>query len=251
MDSRDKLKMPPVEPGNKFFKWLDNYWYHYKWQTIIAVFIIIVLFVGISQVSTNAKSEIGLMYSGPRLLSMSEKSSIQSAVRQVMEDYNGDNKLSVELVALMIMSEEQILQAYEDAKEQGRDILINGQFIRDERNKFDNLTMVGDSVICLLDPHLYRRVLDAGGFMPLSEIFDETPEGAIDEFGIRLSETKFGQYFAGVNTLPSDTVLCIRRASTFSFIKGRKKSDLYHSYHVRLFHSIMSFEFPEGYITTQ
>ena len=27
-----------VEKG-KFLKWLDNYWYHYKWVTIGAVFL--------------------------------------------------------------------------------------------------------------------------------------------------------------------------------------------------------------------
>lgn len=247
MDSEDKIPMPPVEPGDKFFKWLDNFWYHYKWHTIFTIFIIIVLSVGIFQVAGKETPDVGIMYAGPRLLSLPEKNSMQSAVRQVMEDYNGDDKLGVELVSLMIMSEEQIKKAYEDAEEQGKDILINAQFIREETNKFDNLTLAGDSVLCFLDPYLYERVLSSGGFMPLSEVFDEIPEAAIDEYGVKLSETKFGQYFAGFNVLPDDTVLCIRRISTFSFIKGKNKTELYHSYHVSLLRSIMAFEFPAGY----
>ena len=35
-----------VEVGKQSFaKWLDNYWYHYKWHTIAVVFVIIVAIV--------------------------------------------------------------------------------------------------------------------------------------------------------------------------------------------------------------
>ena len=117
----------------------------------------------------------------------------------------------------------------------------------EELKKFDNLIMAGDSLLCLLDPFLYNRVLDSGGFIPLSEIFDELPESAVDEYGILLSDTEFGQYFDGVNTLPGDTILCIRTIPTFSFIKG-KKGQKPITASCRLLRAIVAFEFPEGYV---
>ena len=222
MRSEEKIPAPPVDPGDKFFKWLDNFWYHYKWHTIIAVFAIIVVIVGISQVVSKGTADVGVIYGGPRLLSLAEQRAVESAVRQVMEDYNQDGKLVVEFVSLMLMSDEQIQAAYDEAEKRGEEYFANAQFMREELKKFDNLIMAGDSLLCLLDPFLYNRVLDSGGFIPLSEIFDELPESAVDEYGILLSDTEFGQYFDGVNTLPGDTILCIRTIPTFSFIKGKK-----------------------------
>lgn len=247
MNTEEKIPAPPIEPGDKFFKWLDNFWYHYKWHTLIAIFLIVVAAVGITQMTSRGTADVGVIYAGPRLLSLAEQRAVQSAVRQVMEDYNQDGKSVVEFVSLMLMSDEQIQAAYEKAAESGEDYFVNAQFMRDELKKFDNLIMAGDSLLCFLDPFLYKRVLDSGGFMPLTEIFDELPEGAIDECGILLSDTKFGQYFAGVNTLPADTVLCIRRIPTFSFIQGKKRAEAYHRDHIKLLRAIMAFEFPQGY----
>ena len=83
MRSEEKIPAPPVDPGDKFFKWLDNFWYHYKWHTIIAVFAIIVVIVGISQVVSKGTADVGVIYGGPRLLSLAEQRAVDSAVRQV------------------------------------------------------------------------------------------------------------------------------------------------------------------------
>lgn len=254
MNPEEKIPAPAADAWTRFIKWLDNFWYHYKWHTLIVLFVVIVAGVGIYQVASKGTADVGVLYAGPRLLTLPEKKAIESAVRQLMQDYNGDGETVVEFTSLMFMSDEQIQAAKEQAEQSGGDYFVNRQFMQNELQKFDNLILAGDALICLLDPYLYQRVLDRDGFMPLSDIFDTPPEGAVDAYGIRLADTKFGQYFDGLQGLPEDTVLCIRRVPTFwkipvlsFFIGNEKKTEQYHSHHVALFRAVVDFEFPDGY----
>ena len=45
----DKREAPEITPQSKVLRWLDNFWYHYKWPTIIIAFFLIVGIVGFTQ----------------------------------------------------------------------------------------------------------------------------------------------------------------------------------------------------------
>ena len=102
--------------------------------------------------------------------------------------------------------------------------------------------VAGNSVIYMLDPLLYESVKDAGGLLPLAEVLDEIPQAAIDEYGIRLGDTALSESITGLQRLPEETVLCIRKVSTMSVFKGQKKSEEAHARHVELFRQIAAFE---------
>ena len=80
--------------------------------------------------------------------------------------------------------------------------------------------------------------------MTLDELFDHEIEGAIDEYGIRLSETDFGKYFPGVNTLPKDTILCMRRISTLSSFISKGTTEKEYENSLKLFRAIVEFTAP-------
>ena len=49
---------------SKFLRWWDNYWYHYKWHTIIAgFFIFLVLFLGLGQLKSPKPDTGNLLWS--------------------------------------------------------------------------------------------------------------------------------------------------------------------------------------------
>jgi hypothetical protein len=85
----------------------------------------------------------------------------------------------------------------------------------------------------------------AGGLIPLSEIFETVPTSAIDEYGIRFSETDLYKTFSALSFCPEDTVLCIRRVSTMAIFKGKTKTERMHAYHVDLFTRMVTFTAPE------
>ena len=41
----EKMQGGELRVENRFTRWLDNYWYHYKWHTVIGVFVLIVVLI--------------------------------------------------------------------------------------------------------------------------------------------------------------------------------------------------------------
>ena len=54
----EKITPGEVVIENKFIKWLDNFWYHYKWPTIIVAFFLFVGVVCFAQCSTRATGDL-------------------------------------------------------------------------------------------------------------------------------------------------------------------------------------------------
>ena len=50
-------------------KWLENYWYHYKWHTLIVAFFVIMLTVMGVQMCSREDNDIYIIYAGPELIS--------------------------------------------------------------------------------------------------------------------------------------------------------------------------------------
>ena len=66
MQGQDNDKLTPTaEPGGKFFRWLDNFWYHNKWKTIIVSFLLLTLIVCAVQFAGREDADIYILYAGP------------------------------------------------------------------------------------------------------------------------------------------------------------------------------------------
>lgn len=241
----DKLPEQKIKLEGKFFKWLDNYWYHYKWPTIIVAFFAVAFLIMGGQAFSQDKTDLYFIYAGPYVFEGTDAKDMASDMNKILvEDYNGDGQKLTEMVDLYILSEAQIKAEKEAADAEEEVYYYNAQFFAEERRKFDQLVFAGEYSICLLDPHLYEYVKESGGFRPLSELFEKIPETAIDEYGIKLSDTEFGKFFTNVSKLPADTVLCLRRESTMSFINRDRAQEQYDRY-VETFKNMVNFKIPE------
>ena len=112
-----------------------------------------------------------------------------------------------------------------------------------ELGKFQDLIVTGEFNVCLLDPWLYETVKKQGGFARLEDALGYTPDSAVDEYAIKLSDTEFGKYFAGVNSLPEDTYLCIRTPGALQSMFGAKSEKFDQA--VALVKAIVEFKAPE------
>lgn len=233
----------------KLYKWLDNFWYHHKWYLMIVIFFVIFIIIATVQMFTKKNADAFLIYTGPHVFSVSEIYEVEYAFEQVMTgDYNDDGEKAVSLLDISLMTEEQVLVAMAEAEEMGYDLSINKNEMIKTEQMFNNQIFAGEAVICMLDPHWFEQVRDAGGFMKLEDILGYKPEGAVDEYGVTLSKTDFGKYFTAFSKFPEDTILCIRTVSTTSIFKGVKKEEKRHAFHVETFKEIMNFKLPEGWV---
>lgn len=235
--------------NTRLYKWLDNYWYHYKWVTIIAALFAVFAIVSTVQLLTNEKGDIYVMYAGPEVISVQNIGYIEKAFENIDEkDYHDDGKINAVLRELTVKSPDELeAEAHTQLEADGvanEGYMLNEQMARSYMSQnlqvFNQEILGGDSVICLLSPYTYSIVHESGGFMTLEEALGYTPDGAYDECAVYLRDTDFGS-LEGLAILPEDTLFCIRRLSSMAFLKGQNKTEAAHRYHLEKFGSAIAY----------
>lgn len=234
-------------------KW-ENFWYYNKWKVIIGAFFAVLIGVTAYQILTKESMDINVMYAGPGYLNAVQVDSVRSALRSISEDYNGDGKIGAELSMLTCLTEEQIEERHQQALAESRAFVINRNANTENIKQFNNEIGYGESVIYMIDPSLYERVHEVGGFMLLEDIFTEEELRDVelyDSCGIILGSLKFSEVNSVFRELPPDTVLCIRKLTAMSSaFKNKSKAEARHNGNIDAFRNIVLYEYPEGWETT-
>ena len=68
----------------------------------------------------------------------------------------------------------------------------------------------------------------------------------MDNHGIYLKDTAFGQYFTGLNQMPEDTVLCVRNTSILTGIWSGEEAAQAHAWAEDVFRRILAFRRPDA-----
>ncbi len=229
---------------NKFLKWLDNYWYHYKWHTIITAFFAVFLMVSIGQLVTKEKVDAYVLYAGEGSFFVSDLYSMEDAFEQVSDDFNDDGKKTVKITDVVVMTDEQIKENKEKAEAEGNDdYYVDMQYMSDMRDKFKMQLTAGEAYLCLLSPEMYELDYGVGMYMTLEEL-GISPALAYDDCAINFKQTDFGKYFTIFEKMPEDTLICFRRMNVASKTKGKKEQKKYDD-QLMLFKKVLEFDAPE------
>lgn len=220
-----------------------NVWYHYKWPIIIGVFFLVVAFVGINQMVNRVKYDISVMYAGPTVIAGDTSEAVSEALGKItMADVNGDGKTNVKIYSYTYYTDAQI----EERKKHG--VNVDYQHNVDAYNDFNNMVFTGECGVMFLDYELFSAVRDSGGLVTLESALGRTPEGAIDEYGVKLSELKAYKFYSALQIMPPDTVVCLRGVSTTGGVFTSKKSaEKTFENSKEAFINLMNFEYPEGF----
>ena len=233
-----------VRLSSPFLTKLENYWYHYKWHTIIAAFVLTVVIVCTAQMCGKKQYDNHVMYVGNASLSSAQLTGLDESFRLLMEDYNGDGEKNVSIERYFVTFN----------KETGG--LLLGNAITNWAS-VQNEILAGEALLCLVSPEVFERldsVTERGEdgtvytlLRPLSKLVagDSAMEdrlyptyyryknGDISDYGITLHKTPLGS-LPGFSALPEDTVLCLRypgvMTSWFDFGVGEqmKKQEAWH-----------------------
>lgn len=238
-----ETETPPVGIDGK----MANFWYHYKWHTIIGLCVLVFIYIGVSQLMNNNPADVTAMYAGPAALNTAE---FNNALTEMLsEDYNGNGKKHAYLHDIQLYSDGQLAELVEQLKEAGAeypyyDRTVNAQAYQD----FQSYIFLGEYGVLFLDPALFEQVKESNALVRLDEVFEEIPDSAIDDYGIRLYDTKFCNYYSVFKSMPSDTVLCLRAATAPNgLFSSKKQADKNFDRNKAFFIDLMSFEYPEGF----
>ncbi len=76
---------------------IANYWYHYKWHTIIIAFVVVILAFGFAQCATKENPDYTVITAFDRHLPIEITSAIETELEKYAEDVNGDGKVIVHM----------------------------------------------------------------------------------------------------------------------------------------------------------
>ena len=224
-----------VKVQSPFLKKLDNYWYHYKWHTIIALFLVVVILICSFQMFKKDKYDLEVLYAGPSTL-LNDKQTmldIRAAFSDLLSDRTGDGKVTVNLVSYWVDD-----TIADNSELSGVDVnlLLNNSL--NNKKAYADEVKAGNVSLFLVSPELFYMVDDQMGFMRVTDIFPELEayqdevcvfdeDGSINRFGVVLSKTAFGQR-AGLSSLPEDTILCVRKKSAMASFFGKERAEENH-----------------------
>ena len=244
-DSDDDVEEEELEID----RW-GNFWYHHKWKVVMTAVFGVIIGVAVAQFAGQQNPDVRVIYGGPLYITPNESQMFCDAVETICPDFNDDGKTYVQLNDMVFMTENQMNEMIALAEENDEDVAYDRLSNAQVQERFTYEIFGGEASICILAEEQYQEVSGSGGFMTLAELFGEEniPEGAIDDYGVRLAETKFWKFYGTAEMFPADAVIALRRVSTMSAITGKSKAEKLHANSAEVFRNIMNYEYPEGYV---
>lgn len=186
-------------------KWLENYWYHYKWATIISAFFITLAVICIVQIASKKNYNIYIRYVGDSVITGTQYDDMTGALEKIV---SGDKKDSVNFAQVAYISDDD--NPYKNEKNAvARETLSS--------------MLVQPYYIYIMDMTAYNDYKDSGVFAPLSSIFEEdVTDISYDEYALYLSKTEFLKNAPGMEWVEEDTVIVIKIVPYDSVFTGKK-----------------------------
>jgi hypothetical protein len=181
---------------SKISKWLDNFWYHYKWPTLIITFFVALAIVLTVQLVSRENYDVYIMYVGDDAIPDTQYYDIQKSLNSVCKDYNEDEEILVNFSRTAFISDEEHEMA---------------STVNASATQFLSSMSVQPYYIYLMTPLVYDIYKDNGIFIPISELEIDIPEEwYYDETAVSFSETDYARSHAGVDGLSEDLLLVIK-----------------------------------------
>lgn len=241
VDGEIKIKSP-------FLSKLENFWYHYKWHSIIAAFVIIAILICSLQMCTKTTYDMYIMYAGGTDVRMTAESGTEShfekllsATRKYVPDTNNDGERNLSMINLYLPSSEQIKEIENDPS---GNLEVNYSVIAENTENFEHYMLFGEYYICILSKHLvdeWTKNTEAIPFVPISPYLPDGAKVSTDatqaheentyvlanQYAVYLYSTPLANK-PGYNNLGDDTVICMRTLSELNTrYKGEKNKEYY------------------------
>lgn len=156
----EKQEAHEIAGQSKFLRWLDNFWYHYKWQTIAVLAVAILLAVTLPQCGKSKGSSVTVTFAGGYAMSRDE----QQGLKNVLQSLNADG---ITLGQYSIFTEEEIEKnnTYKDPNTGEERVDLAGKnndrgYNLDRIRNLQSYIMTGDCGVWIVSPYVYENWFD-------------------------------------------------------------------------------------------
>ena len=197
---------------NKLFKWLDNFWYHYKWPVIVVAFFTVVSLICFVQCATKETGDVTVAFAGNYTLTGEERERVLDVLNSVSPETEKDGKktqMKVLLTDFSVYRVEELEKQYTNEKGEVDIYAFTNakQVSSDHLTTFGTYVMTGEAAVWLVSDYVYEQRNLQAVAVPLSELFEERPASAYNDYAIRLGDTELYKYYDALKVLPADTLI--------------------------------------------
>jgi len=209
-------------------KWLENFWYHHKWATIITAFFLIVAIFCCVQIFTRTNYDAFVMFIGSGgTITNTQYNDILSSLSDFAEDADGNGKTEV------CFSRETFIADQSDEM---------SSVLNSNTASMMQTLLYQDYFIILIDPVLYELYKDSGMFVTLASYDIDVPSNAkYDEFAIRLSECDAYYSMPGLSSIPSNTLMALKTVPYLTSSSKTESMKNLQSSHAQIIKNIVAF----------
>ena len=203
---------------------LENFWYHYKWHTIAAIFALFVIIVCTVQCATNTKYDIQVLYAGDHVFSRTSSDGtypvMSSTLAGFADDYDKNGETNVTFLDLCVVNNEEY-ESLENAPPLTR--------VQQDTTTLKQNMDSSQYYICFLSERLFRQYSEGenneGRFAKIADYAADGHEyDYVSEYGIRLSSLDIKDLpgFSGLDA--ENTIVCIRNVDVTSMVFRKGES---------------------------
>ena len=181
---------------SKALKWIDNFWYHYKWTFIVVTFFLVIGIILTFQLITKEDYDAYIMYVGDTTIPDTMYQDILDSLETVVKDYDENGEINVNFQRLGFITDETNELAGS---------------VNASATSYLASMAVQPQYLYLLEPEVYEIFADSGIFLPISELVGDVPtEWLYDENAIYFSKTAYSRTNVGVDSFDDDCLLVIK-----------------------------------------
>ena len=216
-----------VLPKKGFFAWLDNFWYHYKWHTLISLFLVITITVCTIQMCDKTKYDAYILYSGSHTFERTGKNGDYpeydkacSTLESFTLDYDKDGESNVSFRTLYTPTDDEL-------RENGKDSAYSLAY--SDRQDLDIIMKSSDYYICFVSLSVFNEFSEVNLFRDLTPLLENPEDYTFYDEGhkaVLLSSLPFSN-LAGFANLPDDTVVCMRVMPALNHLNEKENKKIY------------------------
>ena len=225
MSKRSNDERDGAEMRSPLIEKIENFFYHYKWHTIVALFLVVVIVVTTVQTCSRESYDIYITYATDESVGRSSENGDLSkyqrytaAFSRLCPDFDGNGESLVSLSDLFVPSPEKI--------EELGDNYAYSSAIADSKTLTDRF-MYSEYYVSFISKHVYDTHHIKSGveiFTPLEPYAPEDNDFVYyTESAIYLSSTPLYS-LPGFSEMPEDTLICLRIYSEVTAAMGNRKS---------------------------
>jgi len=228
----EKQEAGEIVVKNKFFTWLENYWYHYKWQTLVVVFFLIIGLVCFVQCGKENNEDLSITYIGNVTLDGSQQEEIEKVFSSLLDDK------TIGFHSFSAYNEQELTAMCTDGEK--FDNLTYSTLKNTNSNNFSTFTtqyMAGQTAIFFVSPYVTTEVNVKDLAVTIDTLFETAPASKVNTYALKLGDLAIYKYYKALQVLPADTLIVFRAAGVIGDLTDEK---LYSEYK-DLYYKIVNF----------